>query len=127
MENDPTLYSNLTSDEEIAIAVYMDNNDRGLVEKICFDGDMSDDFRRFCVNLNSGKIKRSPRKKPSADLRAIEIHNHFYKQIREGRTWDMAFQITGDKFFKSRDTVNDALKKINKLISDVIEDPETWR
>lgn len=130
MGNDPDTYNNLTSDEETAIAVFLDVNDRLYIEKILDDGDPTPDFLRFCANVEKGLVKRDPRKKPSVDLRDMEIYNRF-KVLTDDRkmTWDDACQQIGQEFFGGGDVkskVEKAVAKWQRAIDSVINDPETW-
>ncbi|MGJ0515374.1 MAG: hypothetical protein ACR65O_06420 [Methylomicrobium sp.] len=124
------IYRGLSADEELAVVLYMDCNDRSLMDVISDQGDMSDDMRRFIDDLNQGLVKRAPRKKPSTDLRSLAIYNEVAR-LMEGppklplkSSWktEGAACIAGKKFHVGEDAAIRAYKMVNRAMNEAIDE-----
>lgn len=120
----------LSADEELAICLYLDCKDRSFLDEIVSRGKASDDMISFIDNLNTGKIKRDPRKKPSSDLKAIAIYIEVVRlmsgsnrlPLKSNHKVDGAACIAGKKFYVCEEAAIKAYKKVNRAMKEAINE-----
>lgn len=120
------IYRDLTADEELAIVLYMDCNDRSMLDGLANKGGMSEDMKSFIDNLNNGTVKRAARKKPTTDLRALDIYNEIVRLMTGSSRLPLksndqtagAAELAGKKYHVGEDAAIKAYKKVNKAIKD---------
>jgi hypothetical protein len=123
--DDPKVYYDLTESEKEAIAVYIDCNDKALINQIIDEGNMTKDFKRFVTKLINGERLRPPRAKPSTIIRDAEIHAKINKLLDEGykltsnRSDDGAAAIVAGQYKGvSADVAAKAYNRMEKLYSE---------
>lgn len=123
-------YHDLTADEELAICLYLDCKDRSLLDALVRKDDMSKDMKRFVDDINSGKVKRAARKKPSTDLRSLAIYNEVVRlmtgppklPLKSSRKTEGAACIVGKKFHVGEEAAIRAYKMINRAMKEAIDE-----
>jgi len=127
---DDNNYKDLSADEELAIILFLDGNDRSLFDAIVRQGNMTVDMRRFVDDVASGKVKRPARKKSSNDLRDMKIYNAIEclrpednpLPIRTAGRNVGAAETVGDNFCVSEETAIKAYKKLNRAMNDAVRE-----
>ncbi|PPK76929.1 hypothetical protein B0F87_10233 [Methylobacter tundripaludum] len=127
---DDNNYKGLSANEELAIVLFLDGNDRHALDDIISQGDMTKDMRRFVANVDSGIVKRPARKKSSNDLRDMKIYNaieHLRPEdnplpIRTAGRNVGAAETVGDNFCVVEETAIKAYKKLNRAMNDAVRE-----
>lgn len=119
--NDDT-YKDLGADEEDAILNYLEVNNPAKLAAIISQNNMTKDMCRFVADIITGKVKRKPRKKPSTDLRDIQIYIRIEALLSDGHNLtsnsskDGAAAIITDEFSISEEAAIKAHSRIKNTV-----------